>query len=63
MVYGMSPEVGCLIAKSLCPVNPGLTFMTLDDDAMEGILFKFDFVMVSLWRNQHFDPAVLAHAC
>ena len=54
--------MGCVIAKSLCPVNPGLTFMVLDDDAMEGILFKFDLVMVSLWRNQHFDPAVLAHA-
>ena len=37
--------------------------MTLDDDAIEGILFTFDFVMVSLWRNQHFDPAVLADAC
>ena len=59
----MAPEVGCVIAKSLFPVNPGLAFMVLDDDAMEGILFKFDFVMVSLWRNQHFDSAVLAHAC
>jgi hypothetical protein len=37
--------------------------MVLGNDAMEGILFKFDFVMVSLWRNQHFDPAVLADAC
>jgi len=59
----MAPEVGCIIAKSLCPVNPGLAFMVLDGGAMEGIFFKFDFVMISLWRNQHFDPAVLAHAC
>jgi len=51
--------VGCFIAKSCGPVNSGLVF---DGDVIEGILFKFDFAMVSLWRNQHFDPAVLADA-
>ncbi len=63
MVYGIAPEVGCVIAKSLCPVNPGLAFMVFDDDGIEGILFKFDFVMASLGRHEHFDPAVLADAC
>lgn len=63
MVYGIAPEVGCVIAESSWPVNPGLAFMVLDDDTGEGILFKFDLVIVSLWRNEHFDPAVLADAC
>lgn len=36
--------------------------MIFDSGAIEGILFKFVFAMVSLWRNKHFDPAVLAGA-
>lgn len=54
--------MGCFIAKPSCPVNSGLTFMVFDGDEREGILFKFGFAMVSLRRNKHFDPAVLADA-
>ena len=54
--------MGCFIAKSCCPVNSDLVFMVFDGDVIEGILFKFGFAIVSLWRNKHFDPAVLADA-
>jgi hypothetical protein len=53
--------VGCFIAKSVWSVNTGLVLVALDDEG-EGIDFKFGFAMVSLWRNKHFDPAVLADA-
>lgn len=62
-MYGIAPEMGCFIAKSFCSVNSGLVFMVFDGDEILGILFKFGLAMVSLWRNKHFDPAVLADAC
>jgi hypothetical protein len=36
--------------------------MVLDGEVREGILFKFGFVIISLWRHKHFDPAVLTDA-
>lgn len=59
MVYGTDPGVGCFIAKAVWPVNPGLRGAGLEDDGTD---LRFGFAMVSLWRNKHLDPAVLADA-
>ena len=58
----MVPEVGCFIAKSVWPVNIGLVLPGFGVEEADGTAFKFGFAIVSLRRNKHLDPAVLADA-
>ncbi len=60
-MYGTAFEAGCLIAEPACSVNTGVGLEGVEAFAVD-VRFTCDFGMVSLWRDEHFDRAVLAHA-
>ena len=60
-MYGIALGAGCFIAKPGRSVNPGLGF--INGGVAEGKgCFARNFVMISLWRHEHLDGTVLAHA-